>query len=121
MLQKNPKLQLSKTRVNFLDQTISIKKIQLKSIDNNNEYDCDYDLTTKISYAMKIHFHLCDLTKIINNYFELQLLNIILLAFIIIVFNTYYVLEICQITGNSKLINFQTNSQLIFLFYFLIF
>lgn len=55
-----------------------------------------------IIHAMKIHQVLCDITAMINSYFEMQLLVIILTAFIVIVFDSYYIMELLNESVASK-------------------
>lgn len=64
-----------------------------------------YTIVTKdpceiIQESMEIHHMICDAASTANKYFTYQLLTIISIAFLIIVFDAYYVLE--TLLGKSK-------------------
>ncbi|XP_017060412.1 putative gustatory receptor 28b isoform X3 [Drosophila ficusphila] len=64
-----------------------------------------YTIVTKdpaeiIHESMEIHFLICEAAATANKYFTYQLLTIISIAFLIIVFDAYYVLE--TLLGKSK-------------------
>lgn len=50
----------------------------------------------------QLHQILCDLSEVINSYFQLQILVIILTSFIVIVFSSYYILQILSDTSNKN-------------------
>lgn len=80
-----------------------IQKIEyFKNIENDK-------ILSTISCAMKIHLNLCDLASVVNSYYQLQILIIILTAFIVIVFDCYYILELLYNASESKYIFFNNN------------
>lgn len=55
-----------------------------------------------IDHAMNMHQSLYEFTGILNSYFRFQLLVVICLAFIDIVFDSYYVLEVLNNPHKGK-------------------
>lgn len=58
------------------------------------------DSSEIIHESMEIHQLICEAASTANNYFNLQILTIISIAFLIIVFDAYYVLE--TLLGKTK-------------------
>lgn len=62
-----------------------------------------------IDRAMDIQQILFEFSQIVNSYYKFQLLIVILTAFIIIVFDCYYLLEVLNNPSQRKLKSFERN------------
>lgn len=62
---------------------------------------------TVLDETCRLHEDLCDTCFIIEQYFGIQMLTIVSIAFLVIVFNSYYVLEVALGSGqyNKKIGN----------------
>ncbi len=58
------------------------------------------DILTVLDETCRIHEDLCDTCYITEQYFGIQMLTIVSIAFLVIVFNSYYVLEVAL--GNGQ-------------------
>lgn len=67
---------------------------------NSNFSSTDKDIISVLDETCRIHEDLCDTCFITEQYFAIQMLTIVSIAFLVIVFNSYYVLEVAL--GNGQ-------------------
>lgn len=67
---------------------------------SSNFSDTKRDIMSVLDETCRIHEDLCDTCFITEQYFAIQMLTIVSIAFLVIVFNSYYVLEVAL--GNGQ-------------------
>lgn len=66
---------------------------------NSNFSDAKKNILDVLDEACRIHEDLCDTCFITEQYFAIQMITIVAVAFLVIVFNSYYVLEVAIGSG----------------------
>ncbi|KAJ6640745.1 putative gustatory receptor 28b [Pseudolycoriella hygida] len=93
---------LCQTYMNGVASKGSINYIKSKRLVGMNAsfFIIEKDVISVLDEACRIHEDLCDTCFITEQYFAVQMLTIVSIAFLVIVFNSYYVLEV--ILGNGQ-------------------
>lgn len=93
---------LCQSYVNGIASKGSINYIKSKRMVgmNSNFTDTNKDIIIVLDETCRIHEDLCDTCFITEQYFAIQMLTIVAIAFLVIVFNSYYVLEVAL--GNGQ-------------------